>query len=246
MQNYLKMPVIYPAHIFVTVLVLLFYFSFIQYANAVDQNNICDSHVMENGMPFSKDITLTAKNGSSLLIKQTCPLGQSYLEVNVFDLTSNKSLQIFNIEEEDDNLFPTIIKDVNLDGYPDLMFPVSTGNANSWHSIWFYDPSQRRFHKVLEEGFIDFFKDKRGYFVASGRASCCTWEYHFYIFSQWELKPKFAISVEAPDEQNKKSRCKMWSLGTTAKKNKEQVRDSYLRDNYCTHYENKVNKNSVP
>lgn len=242
MTNPLKLYGIGSPHLYMNVFAVTIYLSFMTYANAVESNTVCDMRTGENGTPYSKDITLTEKDGSALLIKQTCPLGQSYLEVNVIDQATNNSLQTFKIEEEDANLFPTKIKDVNQDGYPDLMFPVSTGNANSWHSIWFYDPGQRIFQKVLEEGFVDFFKDKRGYFVASGRASCCSWEYHFYVLSKWELKPKFAISVDAPDEQNKKSRCKIWSLDSNAKKNDEQVLDKYLRENYCTHYNNaKIN-----
>ncbi|MDO8989476.1 MAG: hypothetical protein Q7U91_07555 [Sideroxyarcus sp.] len=237
MANLLRLYSIGSRHLFVNVLVTSICLSFMSYANAVDGNAICDMRAGENGIPYSIDITLAARDGSSLLIKQTCPLGKSYLEVNVIDQSTNMSLQTFQVEEENANLFPTKTQDVNLDGYPDLMFPVYTGNVNSWHSIWFYDPSQRLFQKVLEEGFVDFFKDKRGYFVASGRASCCAWEYHFYLLSKWILEPQFAILVEAPDEQIKRSRCKIWALDESTKKNDEPRLDKYLRRNYCTHYE---------
>lgn len=238
MGNLLKPYSIGLPHDFVNVLVASIYLSFMPNACAVEPNSVCDIRAGETGAPYSKNISLSAKDGSSLLIKQTCPLGQSYLEVDVFDQATNKSLQRFHVEEEDTNLFPTKTKDVNQDGYPDLMFPVSTGNANSWHSIWFYDPSQQLFRKVLEEGFVDFFKDNRGYFVASGRASCCSWEYHFYLLSKWKLEPQFAILVEAPDKQDKKSRCKIWSLDTNAKKNEKPKLDKFLRKQYCTRYDN--------
>lgn len=242
----LNSPILVWKHILNCAFFLLAVLCSIPEVNAEESKSICDRAAETNeGLPYFETMTLTAKNGSSLLLKQTCPLQQSYLEVSVYDQKSKALLQEFRIDEESDFFTPET-KDVNLDGYPDLMFVVLGGDVNSCHSIWFYDPPRRRFHKVLIPGeydacFTDFFKDKQGYFVTGGRTSCCSWAYHFYLLRNWKLKPKFGISVGF-DPQNEKVRCEMWPLPFVENQKSKPVRDKYLRETYCSHYDEKDGK----
>lgn len=218
--------------------------------NAADNESICDRRAKDEGIPYSNTITLTANDGSSVLVKQTCPLRQSYLVVSVFDQKSNSLLQEFRIDEEDYRFFSPDTKDVNLDGYPDLMFVVSGGAANICYSIWLFDPTLRRFHNILggnsdedEACFANFYMDRNGYYVTNAKAGGGSWDFSFYTLTNWKLKPKFAISLKVSsdldDKQNYKTSCRMRTLPSTGKQKTKPVRDKYLRETYCNYYDQK-------
>lgn len=84
-----------------------------------------------------------------------------------------------------DELDPEDVRDVSFGepdrhGYAELDITEMCGaGPNCWHSLYRIDPKTKQLYPYFSGGYSQLiYLD--GYLVGSGRASCCSWEYHAY------------------------------------------------------------------
>jgi hypothetical protein len=147
--------------------------------------------------------------------------------------TQPTSFDVAREEEDRGSLF-----DFDKDGYLDLNVRGQCGaGPNCEGNIYRFDPTTRTFYHFFSGGYSEL-DISAGYVIESGRASCCSWEFHVYkIPADQRLmeydKMDFGISIAAPEDKGP-ARCKFFRPQSDGEEIIKPPAKRWLR--YCQEY----------
>jgi hypothetical protein len=142
-------------------------------------------------------------------VDEVCKDGDEHY-VTIYTFATRQSAPVRLATLYEGNARSVAWSDRDRNGYAELDVTVGCGaGPNCYHSLYRYDPSNKSLYSYYSGGYSDLsYLD--GYLVESGRASCCSWEYHAYKILPVGTRDKvlddkmIRISVSADTEDDNK------------------------------------------